>query len=244
MAKVTKVIWDRPERSGRGPAPSLRREEIATAAVKLADAEGFEALSMRSLAAALGIGATSLYRYVESKEELIELMVDHVIGADLRWESTGEVRGDLAAFARAARAMMLAHPWMAVHSAGRPSLGPETLAMLERLLTAIDGIGLEIDEMLLVVGTLDAYVRGRVLDQLAEQEAIRRSSFTQEEWMERHEPWMVGILESGRFPLVKRVVVDAETPHDPDRVDHVFEAGLARILDGLLASLEPTHDVP
>ena len=48
--------------------------------------------------------------------------------------------------------------------------------------------------MLLAVGTIDAYVRGRVLDQLAEQEAIRRSGFSQEQWLERMGPWMTGIM--------------------------------------------------
>jgi AcrR family transcriptional regulator len=242
--EVPKVIWARPERSGRGPAPSLRREEIAAAAVKLADDEGFEAVSMRSLAAALGVGATSLYRYVESKEEVVDLMVDHALGG-LRFEAAGDPRSDLAAFSRAMRQVLLAHPWMAIHGAGRPTLGPHILEMVERVFAMIDGIGLAIDEMLLVVGTLDAYVRGRVLDQLAEQEAIRRSGYTQDEWMMRMKPWMAGIIESGRYPLVERIVIDAHTPHDPDRIEKAFEGGLERVLDGLLAPLvEPATDVP
>jgi AcrR family transcriptional regulator len=235
--ETPKVIWARPDRSGRGPAPSLRRADIAAAAVKIADADGIEAVSMRSLAAALGVGATSLYRYVESKEEVIDLMVDHTFGVDFHFAASGDARADLARFAHALRAVLLAHPWMARHSAGRPTLGPHTVEMIESVLAAIDGVGLEIDEMLLTVGTIDAYVRGRVLDQLAEQEAIRRSGFTQEQWLERMEPWMAGILEGDRFPLVKRVVIDARTPHDPDRVENAFEGGLERVLDGLLASL-------
>jgi len=243
--EVPKVIWARPERRGRGPAPSLRREDIAKAAVKIADADGIEAVSMRSLAAALGVGATSLYRYVESKEEVIDLMVDHTFGADFHFEASGDPRADLAAFARGMRALLLAHPWMATHSAGRPTLGPHILEMIESVLAAIDDVGLEIDEMLLAVGTIDSYVRGRVLDQLAEQEAIRRSGFTQEEWLERMEPWMAGILEGDGFPLVKRVVIDARTPHDPDRIEKAFEGGLERVLDGLLAPLDkPASDVP
>lgn len=242
---MPKVIWARPERSGRGPAPSLRREDIATAAVKIADTEGFEAVSMRSLAAALGVGATSLYRYVESKEEVIDLMVDHVLGADLHFETGDDPRRSLAEFARGMRRTLLTHPWMAIHGVGRPTLGPNTLEMVERVFAAIDGVGLEIDEMLLAVGTLDSYVRGRALDQLAEQEAIRRSGLTQDEWMERMKPWMSGIIESGRYPLLTRIVIDARTPHDPDRVEKAFEGGLERVLDGLLAPLDrPRSDVP
>ena len=58
------------------PAPSLSREAISTAAVRLADTQGIEAVSMRAIAVELGVGAASLYRYVARKDELIELMVD------------------------------------------------------------------------------------------------------------------------------------------------------------------------
>jgi len=95
--EVPKVIWARPERRGRGPAPSLRREDIAKEAVKIADADGIEAVSMRSLAAALGVGATSLYRYVESKEEVIDLMVDHTFGVDFHFEASGDPRPSIEA---------------------------------------------------------------------------------------------------------------------------------------------------
>lgn len=212
--------------------------------MKLADAEGFEAVSMRSLAAALGVGATSLYRYVESKEEVVDLMVDDALGTDLRFETGEDPRRSLAEFARGMRRMLLAHPWMAIHGVGRPTLGPNTLDMVERVFAAIDGARLEIDEMLLAVGILDAYVRGLLFDQLAEQEAIRRSGLSQDEWMERMRPWMGGIIESGRYPLVTRIVIDARTPHEPDRIEMQFEGGLARVLDGLLAPRKPATDVP
>src|SRR6202167_3531352 len=92
------VIWARPERAAKGPAPSRSRAQIATAAVELADAEGLEAVSMRRVATALGIGAASLYRYLESKDELYDLMVDHVEGEDGPPPPlTGDWRADLSA---------------------------------------------------------------------------------------------------------------------------------------------------
>jgi AcrR family transcriptional regulator len=244
MTDPPPVIWTRPERSGRGPTPSLRREEIAVAAVKLADEEGFEAVSMRSLAARLGVGATSLYRYVERKDELLDLMVDSVFGTDLHYEPSGDYRADIASFAREMRAMLLAHPWLPFHGGGRPSLGPNSLARAERVFASIDGIGLDIDEMMLVVNTIDAYVRGIVIAELAEQEAIRRSGLDQDEWMMSQKPWMGSIIESGRYPLLTRIVVEAESPHDPDRVEKAFEAGLERVINGLLAAHEPPTEVP
>jgi AcrR family transcriptional regulator len=237
MTDVPPAIWSRPERSGRGPTPSLDREAIAAAAVKLADAEGYEALSMRSLAGALGVGATSLYRYVERKDELLDLMIDATIGAEMAYAPVGRWREDLGAFARALRALLLAHPWMAVHGAGRPSMGPHSLDLAERVYASIDGLGLDIDAMLLVVRTIDSFVRGSALDELAEREAIRRSGLDQDQWMRSQQPWVESILAAGRHPLIARIVLDASSPHDPARADAAFEGGLERVLDGIGAGI-------
>ncbi len=231
------VIWDRPERAARGPAPSLSRDQIATAAVRLADTQGIEAVSMRTLAIKLGVGATSLYRYVARKDELIDLMVDAVIGNDLQFEARGNWREDLRSFAHGLRAMTLRHPWMAVQGPGRPSLGPNTARYLEQVLQAIDGLGLEIDEMLVMIETLDAFIRGHTLQELSEQEAVRRSGLDQEQWMQAQAPYVESLIQSGRYPLLTRVVLDARAPHDPDRRKHSFDLGLERVLDGLATML-------
>jgi AcrR family transcriptional regulator len=231
------VIWDRPERATHGPAPSLTREEIAAAAVSLADARGIEAVSMRSLAVELGVGATSLYRYVDRKDELIELMVDAVMGSDLHFEVSGEWRHDLRSIAHGLRAMTLRHPWMAVPSAGLRNFGPNTAERYEQVLGTIDGLGLEIDDMLVMVETLDAFVRGRALEELSEQEAVRRSGLDQEQWMETQIPYIESLIESGRYPLLTRVVIDARSPHDPERLKNGFDVGLERVLDGLATML-------
>jgi AcrR family transcriptional regulator len=231
------VIWDRPERAARGPAPSLSREEITAAAVALADSQGIDAVSMRTLAVQLGVGAASLYRYVDRKDELIDLMVDAVMGDDLQFELRGDWREDLRSFARGLRAMTLRHPWVAVHGAGRRNLGPHTARRYEEVLGAIDGLGLDIDEMLVMVETLDAFIRGRALDELSEQESARRSGLDQEAWMKVQTPYVESLIESGRFPLLTRVVLDARSPHDPDRLEHGFDLGLERVLDGLATML-------
>jgi AcrR family transcriptional regulator len=237
MSSSRGVIWDRPERAARGPAPSLSREEITAAAVTLADTQGIEAVSMRALAVELGVGAASLYRYVDRKDELIDLMVDAVMGDDLQFEFQGDWREDLRSFARGLRAMTLRHPWVAVHGAGRRTLGPNTARRYEQVLGAIDGLGLKIDEMLVMVETLDAFIRGRALDQLSEQESARRSGLDQEEWMRLQFPYVQSLIDSGHYPILTRVVFDARSPHDPDRLEHSFDMGLERVLDGLATML-------
>jgi AcrR family transcriptional regulator len=237
MRARREVIWDRPERAAHGPAPSLSREAISTAAVKLADTKGIEAVSMRTLAVELGVGAASLYRYVARKDELIELMVDAVMGNDLEFAIRGDWRADLRSVAHGLRAMTLRHPWMAVPSAGLRTFGPNTALRYEQVLSAIDGVGLDIDEMLVMVETLDAFVRGRVLEELSEQEAVRRSGLDQEQWMKTQIPYIESLIQSGRYPLLTRVVLDARAPHDPDRLAHGFDLGLERVLDGLALML-------
>jgi AcrR family transcriptional regulator len=237
MSSSRGIIWDRPERAARGPAPSLSREQITTTAVTLADTQGIEAVSMRALAAELGVGAASLYRYIARKDELIDLMLDAVIGTDLHFEVGGDWREDLRSFAHGLRAMILRHPWMAVPSAGLRSLGPNTAQRYEQVLSAIDGLGLKIDEMLVMVETLDAFVRGRALEELSEQEAVRRSGLDQEQWIQTQLPYIERLIESGRYPLLTRVLYDARAPRDPDRLKHGFDLGLERVLDGLAKML-------
>jgi AcrR family transcriptional regulator len=237
MSAAHGVIWNRPERAARGPAPSLSRQQIARAAVTLADTSGIEAVSMRTLAGELGVGATSLYRYVDRRDELIELMVDAVMGNDLHFEIRGDWRHDLRSFAHGLRTMILHHPWMAVPSAGLRNFGPNTAGQYEQVLGLVDGLGLEIDEMLLMVETIDAYVRGRALEELSEQEAVRRSGLDQDQWMQTQIPYIESLIDSGRYPILTRVVFDARAPHDPDRLEHGFDLGLERVLDGLAMML-------
>ena len=192
---------------------------------------------MRALAVELGVGAASLYRYVARKDELIDLMVDAVMGSDLEFEVRGDWREDMRSIARGLRAMTLRHPWMAVQGAGRRNFGPNTAGRYEQVLSAIDGLGLEIDEMLVMIETLDAFVRGRALEELSEQEAVRRSGLDPEQWMQTQLPYIQSLIESGRYPLLTRVFFDARASHDPDRLKHGFDLGLDRVLDGLATML-------
>ena len=76
--RVPASIWDFPEHGSRGPRPRHTRAAIAALAVRIADAEDLEAVTMRRLAGELGIAVMSLYNYVPAKEHLAQLMTDHV----------------------------------------------------------------------------------------------------------------------------------------------------------------------
>lgn len=112
-----------------GPPRAFTVPGIAAAAVGIADAGGLEAVTMRSVAAAVGTSAPALYRYVSSREDLLGHMVD-LVSATLRHpEPSGDWVGDLLAVAEQQTALHRAHPWLAGTSSA--PMGPHVLDHLE-----------------------------------------------------------------------------------------------------------------
>lgn len=226
-------IWMRPERAARGRRPAHSRADIAAVAIRVADAEGIDAVSLRRVADELATGTTTLYRYIASKDELFDLMIDSAIAERRPPAPTGDWRADLRAIAYENRAMALRHPWLATLPATRPVLGPNSLAWLEATYATLDGLGLDPDEVLAQVGTLVTFVRGHVIDELAEQEAARRSGMDMTAWLAAQAQYGEMVIGSGRYPHLARIMIEAETPHADDRFERAFRYGLDHILTGL-----------
>jgi AcrR family transcriptional regulator len=222
-------------RSSRGPQPSYSRDQIAAAAVKIADAEGLKAVSMRRIAAELGSGTASLYRYIAKKDELLDLMSEVVLAEERLPKPSGIWRADLRKIAYHIRAMTLQHAWTIGISTFRSALGPNTLRCLELTLSVIDNLELDIDEMLVISNTLFTFVRGYAAGEIAEMEASRRSGLNREQWMMSRVEHTQAILRTGKYPMFARVVKDARAPHDPDAAAHGFAAGLEHLLNGIEA---------
>jgi AcrR family transcriptional regulator len=229
-------LWLRPQHPLRSPQPSLSREQIAAVAVTIADRDGVEALSMRRVAAELGCGTMSLYRHVRTKDELLDLMIDAVAGEDGDPPTpSGGWRVDLHDVARRWRAAALRHPWIPRVSAGRPSVGPRTLATVEFALSAVDGLGLSIDEMAGMVQTVQAFVRGFVQNELAEREwRTRPTGPSLDPWRTGMIAYVQHLVETGKFPQVVRLIMETEDFPDPDTT---FEWQLQCVLDGLAAAI-------
>lgn len=224
-------------RSARGPQPAYSRDQIAAAAVKIADAEGIEAVSMRRIAAELGSGTTSLYRYITKKDELLDLMSEAVLDVERLPKPSGNWRPDLRKIAYHIRAMTLRHPWTIRISTFRSAMGPNTLGCLELTLSVIDKLRLDIDEMLVIENTLFTFARGYAAGEIAEAEASRRSGLNREEWIRSRAEHTQAILRTGKYPMFARVVRDARAPHDPDAAEHGFALGLEHILNGIEARI-------
>jgi AcrR family transcriptional regulator len=231
---MDEVIWARPERGARGPRPAHSRDDVAAAGVRVADADGLDAVTMRRVAAELGTGTTSLYRYVSKKEDLLDLMADAVLGEDDPPPCTGDWRSDLAALAHRMRDRLLRHPWLATLSALRPSLGPNGLRWLEFTLATVDGHGLTPDEMIIATGTVTTFVLGSVVTELAEHHTA--SSLSQ--WRAAQGAYGDSIISSGRYPVLVRIMIEASLPHLDNPAEKGFAEGLSRILDGLAPRLE------
>jgi AcrR family transcriptional regulator len=228
-------VWARPERASRGPQPGMSRLEIVEAAIRIADAEGLEAVSMRRVASELGAGTMSLYRYVQSRDELIELMFDQVQGEhDLPAKPTGDWRADLRLLAVQARAVALRHPWMPGLFVARPSIGPKSLWLMEFGLSAMDNLGLDVDTGMGFGGMVNAFVRGFVQAELAETEALRRTGLTEDEWRAATGPYMQQVLATGRYPTIAKAMRDGD--HHPD-MDAAFASALDMVLDGMALRL-------
>ncbi|MET9606517.1 TetR/AcrR family transcriptional regulator C-terminal domain-containing protein [Streptomyces sp. NPDC006512] len=132
----------------RSEAPSgLDRDRITAATVRLLDAEGLSRFSMRRLAAELGVTAMSLYWYVDTRHDLLELALDSALGG-LRLPAGPAAREDwpdrLRILARGYRGLLAEHPWVAPLSAAYPNIGPHARAFdaaLQRLLDAAGLVG-------------------------------------------------------------------------------------------------------
>ncbi|MFD5232359.1 TetR/AcrR family transcriptional regulator [Streptomyces qaidamensis] len=229
IARTLELLWDTGRRPSRGPKPALTLDRIVEAAVRLADTEGLEGLSMRRVAAELGTGTMSLYRYVPGKGELLDLMLDRVQRPSENPADPGVGwRAALEALARATLALYRRHPWLLQVNQSRPILGPSALDGMERVLTLIRPMGLSDPELVSAIIMIDGYVVGAARSQLYEQEAERRTGLTDAEFWQAQVPMLEKAMASGRYPVMASLSEDAFGAD----FDH-FEFGLQRILDGL-----------
>lgn len=219
---------------GSAPDPVLNRGRIVEAAIAIADDEGIDALSMRRLAGAMGVGTMSLYRHVPNKDDLLGLMNDALLGErELPAAPSDDWRADLRLVGRHRRAVALRHPWWIRIAIGRPPIGPNALRLSEFALSTLDRFGLDMTTMQALVNTVNAYVMGAVGEDLAEAEVIRRTGVSEEQWQQSLIPWAERLVADGRHPMTARFIADAEHWDD----DRSFEFGLERVLDGVAAVL-------
>jgi AcrR family transcriptional regulator len=236
-ARSMALLWRTPQTSDRRPRPRslLDVHRIVAAALTVADTEGLSALSMRRVAAELGVAAMTLYSHVPGKGELVDLMLDTVLG-ELYPDGppAGNWRTRLEGVARANWDLFLRHPW-AVHLAtGRPPLGPHLMRKYDVELRAVDGLGLSDVQMDLLVTLLNGFVRGTVSGAQERATAEQVTGITENQWWTAMAPHAERFFDAERFPTAARVGPVAgnrlQAAYAPERS---FEFGLERLLDGI-----------
>lgn len=225
MSEAIPSVWTR-----EAKAPGLSRERIVAAALELLDAEGLGAFSMRSLGKRLDAGATSMYRHVANKDELIELVVDEVYGEVAVPDPDGRWRDGVAAAAGSLRAMALRHPWVVgvLGQVGLGYLGPNLARASERMQALFASAGLGELEAQQAMGTVTSYVVGMVTSETAWLALVARSGRTEQE--------LIADLQASQAHLNETPAAREYTDPAAFREDG-FAFGLALILDGLEARL-------
>src|SRR6476469_293818 len=224
----------------RGPRQGLTVERIVRTGTEIADAEGLAAVSMRRVADRLGVGTMSLYTYVPSKAELVDVMFDRAVGSVPREAVAGGWRDRLTAVAWADWELYQRHPWLLqVMAMSRPPLGPGAIAAYDHALRAIDGIGLTELEMDSVVSMVSVYVQGTARAAAEAATSASDTGVTDAEWWEAYAPLLERVFDAEKYPVAARVgQVAGETYQSAYDARYGFEFGLARILDGVAALIE------
>ncbi|MFB7405177.1 TetR/AcrR family transcriptional regulator [Streptomyces rubiginosohelvolus] len=223
-------VWSRPERGARGPAPERSRTQITTAALALADVEGLAAVSMRALAQRLGTGPASLYRYVGSRDELLDLMADAVAGElDLSVAPAGDWLDDLVGLARQSKAAHVRHPWLADLNDRRGEvLGPHAIDYLDHALGILAPAPGTAGQKLEVIGLLGA---------LAVLFARRESAATSSGDPAARAAHLAAVAAEGRHPHLLAALTTADAPPPADR-DALFVRLVRRVLPAMLGQGE------
>ena len=207
------------------PRTVTTREDVARAALELADAEGLEALSMRRLAGELGVGTMTLYGYFRNKGELLDGIVDAAVedAEDLR--SDGHWRDSLRAAALTARGNMLRHPALVELRFRRPVLRPEALRFAETIMAILTEAGMPRDEAARAFRLLFTFLFGyAALSPVGGEDAAARSARS-----------ALAALPPDRYPALTAAVEEAAAAMAGEET---FVFGLDLILDGIAARLE------
>ncbi|PXY30046.1 TetR family transcriptional regulator [Prauserella coralliicola] len=237
--KRVELLWGASERPSRGPKPKLTLEDIVAAGVRVADEEGLEALSMQRVAKELGFTTMSLYRYVPSKERLVEVMLDRA--SDGPPVFTGEVRDwreEIEAWVRALWAMYRLHPWALEAKVSAPPIGPGQLAWFEAALRPLAHAGLADGELISTVMFLLGAVRELAGIAFGVERARAQAGISAAESEAGYDALLREFVDAERFPSLAKLVSEgafAPSGLADEGVDLDLDFGVRRVLDGIEA---------
>jgi AcrR family transcriptional regulator len=240
---IMELAWGVRSRPARGPKRALTLERIVAAGIAVAGEDGLPAVSMARVAKELGASTMALYRYVEAKEDLLELMVDTALGLPPDAVPGVSWRVGLRRWAEGIRDAYRAHPWTLKVPIASAPLGPNNVRWLENGLAAQRETGLSGRQKLSVILLLSGFVRNEetlTTDILARLETTGRPPAD-------YGRQLAALADPADFPhvhasLAEGAFDDADT--DSPGLDDEFEFGLECILDGVAVLVEAAQPHP
>ncbi|GGV01456.1 TetR family transcriptional regulator [Streptomyces filipinensis] len=235
-------MWleEKTRRGGRsGGQPSgLDRERITSVSVRLLDAEGLAKFSMRRLAGELNVTAMSLYWYVDTKDDLLELALDVAFG-ELRLpdpDADGEDwRRQLRGLATEYRALLVRHPWLSPLAGRYLNIGPNSLAFSRAVQQVVRRAGLPargvtgaisaVFQFVYGFGTIEAHFTARIADTGLSADEYHRQAMAQV----AEAPGTAEVIEESKDLLAAR---------GGDTVDEMLDRDFTYALDLLIAGIE------
>jgi AcrR family transcriptional regulator len=243
MASDHRPIWALPQPAER--KPRYTREQITETALRIADTEGFEAITMKRLSAELGAATMTLYYYVRNKADIVALMQDAIL-ADLLVPDDvlkGGWRDAVAAIARQTRRTLISHPW-SLTSLNEAQFGPNAMRHIEQSLTAVASTRLPLAAGFQLTIAVDDYVAGNALHAI---ESLTRAAAAEADpdMVSAAIEYGIGLLGSGDFPQLSAMYAahqdgqagQSGPPMTEEALTTQFELGLTALLDGLAARL-------
>lgn len=231
------LLWGAGARSGRRTRPGLSLERVVTAAIEIADAEGLGQVSMARVAERLGFTTMSLYRHVDSKDDLLTLMEDVAVGQPPA--DPGPAAGWRAGIEHWAREHLVLyrrHPWLLQIPISGPPLAPSSLAWFEQALRIMRPTGLDPGERVGVIMLVSNHIR--VEAQLSQDLEAARSGSATAAAATGDQPMSYGrmlaaVIDAERFPALLEVVESGVLDGPEGYSEEDFAFGLGRVLDGV-----------
>jgi AcrR family transcriptional regulator len=225
LSQAMRELWGLREDGRRGPRPAMSVRAIASAAVALADSEGLDGVTMAAVAKRLGFTTMSLYRYVESRQDLLDVMADEAFGPPPALNRRRGWRGQVEEWAHADAVQLMAHPWIFDVRASAPPVGPNLVGWMEAGFQALSRAHLAPQQTASSLLTVDGYVRSSV--QLALQFATDAAADT---WVAQ----LRTVVDAEAMPAVSAVLESGAFEDDSAGFpSEDFDFGLGLLLDGI-----------
>lgn len=234
LPRYLQLLWGREPEGRRGPKPGRSIEEIGAAANAIADRQGLGAVSMKCVAEAVGFTTMSLYRYVDSKEELQAVMLDVAYGPPALDFSGLDWRARISLWVKQIADQRLAHPWTVELTQVAPPLTPNALAWMEAGLEAFADTPLSSQQRLSAMLAIDVWSQNHVrqsnqmgLVGQPEPDSPQANYLT----------IMGQLIDPEHFPNLSGAAPEALDDEDEDFYAEEFDRGLRLFLDGIDAMI-------